>query len=92
VKRFEQGVVGEGFDAFVIDIPIMPIVSLAQEVTMTTKNEQPFFARFLEGQEFPEVKTNIKAGIGPITNKFPSDRDEGDQTHKFPSDSDEGDV
>lgn len=58
---------------------------------MITKNEQPFFARFLEGQEFPKIKTNIKAGIGPVTNKFPSDHDE-DVTHKFPSDSDEGDV
>ena len=59
---------------------------------MDTKNEVPFFARFLEGQDFPSVKTDIKAGIGPVTHKFPSDRDEGDMTHKFPSDSDEGDV
>lgn len=58
---------------------------------MNTKNEVPFFARFLEGQDFPSVKTDIKAGIGAVTDKFPSDRDE-DVTHKFPSDSDEGDV
>lgn len=58
---------------------------------MDTKNEQPFFARFLENQEFPRVKTNVKAGIGPVTQKYPSDRDE-DVTQKFPSDQDEGDV
>ena len=40
---------------------------------MDTKNEQPFFAKFLEDQEFPEVKTNVKAGQ---TLKYPSDRDE----------------
>ena len=45
---------------------------------MDTKNEVPFFARYLEGQDFeeqgfPEVKTNIKAGQ---TLKYPSDRDE----------------
>ena len=57
---------------------------------MNTNNEQPFFARFLEGQEFPQVKTNVKAGA--TTQKFPSDLDEGDVTHKFPSDRDEGDV
>jgi hypothetical protein len=59
---------------------------------MEMNNEQPFFARYLEGQDFPEVKTNVKAGIGPVTHKYPSDGDEGDVTHKFPSDSDEGDV
>lgn len=54
---------------------------------MQNEKETPFFARFLEGQEFPQVKTNIKAGL---TLKFPSDRDEhGDVTHKFPSDGDE---
>ena len=58
---------------------------------MNTNNEQPFFARFLEGQEFPQVKTNVKAGRPPVTDKWPSDGDD-DVTHKFPSDSDEGDV
>ena len=52
-----------------------------------TEKEVPFFARFLEGQEFPRVKTNVKAGR---TLKFPSDLDEGDQTMKYPSDDDEG--
>jgi len=62
---------------------------------MDTKKEQPFFARFLEGQEFPQVKTNVKAGLFPeeISFKYPSDSDEGgDVTYKFPSDSDEGGV
>jgi len=54
---------------------------------MNTKNEQPFFVRFLEGQEFPNVKTNVKAGE---THKYPSDGDEGNVTLKYPSDSDEG--
>ena len=55
---------------------------------MKDKNELPFFARFLEGQEFPQVKTNIKAGRPLVTNKYPSDGDEN-VTHKHPSDSDE---
>lgn len=50
------------------------------------ENEVPFFARYLEGEEFPKVKTNLKAGA---TKKFPSDNDEHDVTHKFPSDNDE---
>ncbi|HKG20945.1 MAG TPA: microviridin/marinostatin family tricyclic proteinase inhibitor [Blastocatellia bacterium] len=55
---------------------------------MKETNELPFFARFLEGQEFPQVKTNIKAGR---TLKYPSDSDEQmDVTQKFPSDGDEG--
>ena len=51
-----------------------------------TENEVPFFARFLEGQDFPEVKTNIKAGGGTITLKS---QDDLDQTQKAPSDRDE---
>ena len=50
------------------------------------KNEMPFFARYLEGQEFPHVKTQVKAGQ---TVKFPSDLDEIDHTLKYPSDNDE---
>jgi hypothetical protein len=56
---------------------------------MNTKNEQPFFMRFLEGQEFPQVKTNVKAGA---TTKYPSDNDETEHTLKYPSDGDDGDV
>ena len=50
-----------------------------------TEKSLPFFARYLETQEFPRVKTNIKAGR---TLKYPSDGDE-DVTMKYPSDSDE---
>jgi hypothetical protein len=39
------------------------------------ENEAPFFAKYLEQQEVPNVKTNIKAGQ---TLKYPSDRDEWD--------------
>jgi hypothetical protein len=52
---------------------------------MNTK-EQPFFVRFLEGGDFPQVKTNVKAGV---TLKRPSDADEY-VTNKYPSDDDEG--
>lgn len=47
------------------------------------KKEMPFFARFLEGQDFPQVKTDIKAG--PIPPPFGG----GDVTLKWPSDDDE---
>lgn len=52
---------------------------------MKTNNEQPFFARYLEGQEFPDTKTNVKAGI---SQKAPSDTDEY-YTNKYPSDGDD---
>ena len=53
------------------------------------ENEVPFFARYLEGQDFPDVKSNVKAGpIGP-TKKYPSDLDEVEHTQKYPSDGDE---
>lgn len=48
------------------------------------ENELPFFARYLEGQEFPEVRTGVKAGA--ITDKL---RDQLEQTMKAPSDKDE---
>ncbi len=51
-----------------------------------TEPEVPFFARYLEGQEFPDVKTDVKAGA---TTKYPSDTDEIQYTQKYPSDSDE---
>lgn len=53
------------------------------------EKEMPFFARFLEGQEFPQVKTDIKAGALKATTKFPSDLDEIEHTLKHPSDGDE---
>ena len=39
------------------------------------KKNVPFFARFLEDQKFPKVKTKIKAGPKPpvVTLKWPSD-------------------
>lgn len=55
---------------------------------METK-DKPFFARFLEGQDFPQVKTNIKAGRGTL--KYPSDSDEH-VTNKYPSDNDEVEI
>ena len=54
-----------------------------------TKSEVPFFARYLEGQDFPDVKTNVKAGDIKPTTKSPSDLDEIEQTQKYPSDNDE---
>ena len=62
-----------------------PKFAEGEKLMKSTKNEYPFFARFLEGQNFPEVKTSIKAGR---TLKFPSDGDD-DVTQKFPSDGDE---
>jgi hypothetical protein len=39
--------------------------------------EKPFFAKYLEGQDFPKVKTSIKGGEEiPQTLKYPSDTDE----------------
>ena len=47
-----------------------------------SKAETPFFARYLEGQDFPNVKTNVKAGgtgeegAPPQTLKYPSDSED----------------
>ena len=60
--------------------------NLFQEVTVMKEKEQPFFARYLEPQDFPRVKTNLKGG--PVTLKFPSDKDEA-VTLKFPSDAED---
>ena len=38
--------------------------------------KQPFFVRFLESQEFPDVQTDIHAGRPMETTKYPSDKDE----------------
>ncbi len=46
--------------------------------------EIPFFARFLEAQEYPEVESDVRAG--GITLKT---SDDISHTQKFPSDSDE---
>ena len=56
---------------------------------MMEKKEVPFFTRFLEDQEFPRVKTDIKAGPGngggggggggnKQTLRWPTDDEEGD--------------
>lgn len=50
------------------------------------EKEQPFFARYLESQDFPRAKTNLKGG--PVTLKFPSDKDEA-MTLKYPSDAED---
>ena len=51
------------------------------------KRETPFFARYLEAQQFPKVKTGVKSGAATL--KFPSDTDELEHTLKYPSDGDE---
>jgi hypothetical protein len=47
--------------------------------------ETPFFARFLEGQDYPEVESDVRAGPGggtaPATDQI--------HTMKYPSDDDE---
>ena len=48
------------------------------------ETEAPFFARFLEEQEFPEVESGVKAG--PFTLKH---NDDVNHTLKYPSDNDE---
>jgi hypothetical protein len=59
-----------------------------EDLMKNNEKEVPFFARFLEGQEFPQVRTDVKAGI-KATTKFPSDQDELAYTQKYPSDNDE---
>jgi serine endopeptidase inhibitor I10-like protein len=44
---------------------------------------RPFFARFLEGQAYPKVKTDVKAGA-PTKPTFDTQ-----YTLKYPSDGDE---
>ena len=47
-----------------------------ENVKKNKKQEVPFFARFLEEQKFPRVKTDIKGGVGGgdfYTLKWPSD-------------------
>lgn len=51
------------------------------------KAQVPFFVRYLEGQHYPEVASDVKAGIGG-TQKHPTDLDEP-HTLKYPSDGDD---
>lgn len=53
-----------------------------------TDQATPFFVRFLEGQPYPEVEADVKAGRGGATTKYPSDIDEA-ITMKYPSDGDD---
>jgi hypothetical protein len=46
--------------------------------------EIPFFARFLESQDYPEITSDVKAGA--FTQK---NNDDVSHTQKYPSDSDE---
>lgn len=52
----------------------------------------PFFARFLESQEFPRVQTDVKGGPGNdwSHNGGGSGGGRGYVTMKYPSDDDEG--
>jgi len=51
-----------------------------EQVDEPVKEPKPFFVRFLEQQEALVVRTDVKAGRPPedVTQKFPSDSDEGD--------------
>ncbi len=59
-----------------------------------TESKVPFFARYLEGQAYPAVQSDLKAGKASnprltfVTLKYPSDNEEGPPltTLKFPSD------
>jgi hypothetical protein len=44
-----------------------------------TTREEPFFARYLEGQDYPEVRSDLRAGRHwppATTQKYPSDDDD----------------
>lgn len=49
---------------------------------MQNATQQPFFVRYLEGQDFPVVQTDVKAGAWPpaVTMKWPSDGDDNPPT------------
>jgi hypothetical protein len=48
----------------------------------------PFFARYLDEQDYPRVQSDVKAGSRLVTAKAPSDIDEM-ITMKYPSDGDD---
>jgi len=69
------------------------------EPTSRDRERRPFFARYLEGQPYPRVKSDVRAGargLQPfrppvaVTQKWPSDGDDGPPltTLKYPSDQD----
>ncbi len=58
-----------------------------------TESKVPFFARYLEGQAYPQVKSALKAGRNGkrpifVTLKYPSDSEDNPPviTLKYPSD------
>ena len=53
-----------------------------------SSSELPFFARYLEGQDYPSAQTDVKAGFPGGTQKTPTDIDEA-HTMKYPSDGDD---
>ena len=56
-----------------------------------TEDARPFFARFLESQEYPEVETDLRAG-GPPGGGSTLPKDDHLVTLKYPSDDDEDGV
>jgi hypothetical protein len=54
---------------------------------MKHDEQVPFFARFLESQEYPEVETDVKAGKPPGGGTSPTL--DLNHTMKYPSDGDE---
>jgi hypothetical protein len=52
------------------------------------QHETPFFARFLESQDYPSVETGVKAGPGHGGGGTTPDTDQV-YTMKYPSDDDE---
>lgn len=51
---------------------------------LNSSSDSPLFVRFLEGQEFPSVRTDVKAGKKPGGGNWPPA-----ETMKYPSDDDE---
>jgi len=58
------------------------------EQNKNSNSELPFFARYLESQDYPSVQTDVKAGFPGGTQKYPTDIDEA-HTMKYPSDGDD---
>ncbi len=51
---------------------------------------QPFFARFLESQDYPQVESDVKAGPKPPGGGSTNPTFDLAHTMKYPSDDDEG--
>ena len=59
---------------------------------MKTDEQVPYFARFLESQEYPQVESDVKAGPGGGHGGGGGGGGGGHVTLKYPSDDDEGGV